>query len=185
MEHLVIDCRDWDSHRNDNATPSEIKAVFCDALQGGTNLKCLTLVSRCENRETYETDKPEPSRIVQQAFDRLGEALDFPSHKRHCVAQLHFTFPHMRYDKPRLKSNMLWDSEFSPTLVLNCLRRQPGGCPSATLLGLASRRINQGILFEYATNLVPLDLSASNATAIYEALYHSVDHDWLQNTDTL
>jgi hypothetical protein len=85
----------------------------------------------------------------------------------------------MRFGKSRLKSNTVWDSEFSPTLVLNCLRRQSGGCPPAILWGLAIRRISQGILYEYATNLVPLDLSASSASAIFESLYHSVDYDWL------
>jgi hypothetical protein len=186
MENLVIDYRGWNSKHNDVATPHVIKAVFCDTLQSGTNLKCLTLVSRCENNSrVYETDKPKPSKIVQQAFDRLGEHLDFTLRKSHCVAQLHFTFPYMRYDKPELKSNMLWDSEFSPSLVLNCLRQQPEGCPPAILLGLATCRISQGILFRYATNLVPWDLSASNASAIFEILYRSVDPDWLQKTDGL
>jgi hypothetical protein len=185
MDHLVIDCRDWEDHRNDIATPSLMKAVFCNALQGGTNLKCLTIVSRCEKPSVYQTDKPEPAKIVQQAFERLGEELEFTSRKRHCVAQLHWTFPRIRYRKPRIKCNMLWDSEFSPTLVLNCLRRQPGGCPPAILLDLATRRINQGILFKYATNLVPWDLSASHASAIFEILYRSVDHDWLQKADGL
>jgi hypothetical protein len=181
MKHLVIDCWEWDYHRNDMTAPSVIKAVFCGALRSSVNLKCLTLVSQYEDKaREYATDEPKPPTSVQQAFERLGEDLDFTSHKRHSVAQLHWSFPRFRCDIPPLKSNLLWDSEFSPTLVLNCLRQQPGGCPSAILLGLATCRINQGILFQYATNLVPWDLSSSNASAIFETLYHSVDYDWLQ-----
>jgi hypothetical protein len=180
MKHLVIDCWDWDYRRNDMAAPSVIKAVFRGALQGGTASKILTLVSRYENNARgSETDESEPPKSVLEAFERLGEDLLLTSQKRHCVAQLLWTFPRSR-GMPRLKSNKLWDSEFSPALVLNCLHRQPGGCPPAILLGMASRRINQGIVFEYATNLVPWDLAASNASAIFEALYHSVDYDWLQ-----
>jgi hypothetical protein len=139
MKHLVIDCWDWDYRRNDMVVPSVIKAVFRGALQGGTNRKILTLVSRYENNERgYETDESEPPKSVREAFERLGKDLLLTSQKRHCAAQLHWRFPRSR-GTPRMKSNKLWDSEFSPALVLNCLHEQPGGCPPAILLGLASR----------------------------------------------
>jgi hypothetical protein len=170
MEHLVIDCQD----RPDlMLAPSVIKAVACSVLQGGRNLKCLTLESQ------YQNSKAETPKGFLEAFEQLGKDLDFTSHRGHCIARFHWRFPFSR-GMPRLKSNKLWDSEFSPTLVLNCLHQQPGGCPPAIMLGLASRRINQGILFEYSTNLVPWDLSASNASAIFVALYHSVDYYWLR-----
>jgi hypothetical protein len=184
VEHLVIDDRRWDRYHYVSSTPGVINAVFGVALRGGADLKRVTVVSQYEDRDerVMEPWEGEPPDNVHEAFERLGKELEFPSHKRHCIAQLRWSFPR-NYFIPRLKSNMLWDSKFSPALVLNYLRRQPGGCPPAILLGLATRRINQGILFKYATYSVPWNLSASNASAIFETLYHSADHDWVQKTD--
>jgi hypothetical protein len=58
--------------------------------------------------------------------------------------------------------------------------RQSGGYPPANLLGLAVRRIDQGVLCKYATELVPVG-PPSSTSAILESLFISADYDWLQN----
>jgi hypothetical protein len=173
LTNLAVDCRGWD--RNDN-TVSILKAVICHALQGSRNLKCLTLVAHCGDLKSKSLGS------MQGIFDRLSRDLDLPSCNRHSVSRFHWSFPNSRC-KPRLKSNIWWDSGFSPALVVNCLYQQPGRCPPAHLLDLAVRRINQGTLFNYATDLAPCDLSASSASAIFESLSNSADYDWLQSPD--
>jgi hypothetical protein len=165
MAQLVVDCQDSCGLIS---IPSVMKTVSCHVLQGSRNLKSLTLVSKHRN------NMAEPLKGFPEALEQLGKDLDLASHQGHCIAKFHWSFPKSQR-MPPLVSNRWWDSEFSPTLVLNCLHRQPGGCPPTRLLGLAIRRINQGILFEYATDLVPWDLSASNASAISEILY-----DWVR-----
>jgi hypothetical protein len=160
MTRLFIDCSDWDDFESDYSIHSVIKAVFHHALRGSRNLKCLTLVSRFDDSR-YHSPKQ-----MQESFERLGQDLDLASYNLHSVSKFHWSFPNSRI-KLRLESSSLWDSGFTPALVLNCLSRQPGGSPPANLLGLAVRRINQGMLYKYATDLAPWDLSTSSASALF------------------
>jgi hypothetical protein len=181
MTHVVVECKDSDRY---DTVVSVFKDVFFHAFQGSKNLKSFTIVSDYSESSRFNNPSWRSSESAQNAFERLGTDLDFASHNRHSISRFHWSFPNSQR-KRRLKSNCLWDSGFSPALVVNYLYGQPGGCPPANLLSLAIRRINQGILFKYATDLVPWDLSASNASAIFKTLITSAEYDWLQNAAAL
>jgi hypothetical protein len=114
-------------------------------------------------RSSYES-----TRFHQTAFEQLTQYLDLHLKNDHRVSNLQLTFPTVEY-KTCIRSNRLWDSRFSPALVLNCLHGQQS-YPSQRVSGLAIRTINQGALFRNATNLVPWDLSMSSASAIYDVV---------------
>jgi hypothetical protein len=170
LANLFLDCDDWDNH--DNAL-SILRDVFRHALQGNRTLKCLTFTSHDRK------DRQKSPKSMQETFERLSKDLNLRSYNRHSVSRFDWDFLDTTR-KPRVKSNCWWDAGFSPALVLNCLNQQPGGCPPGHLLDLAVRRINQGALFKYATNMVPCDLSTSSASVIFESVSNSVDYDWLQ-----
>jgi hypothetical protein len=132
-----------------------------------SNLQCLTLASRYD---AFDFDSDSVSlESEQDAFDGLTEVLESQSNSKHGLSRFLFSFPHSRL-KPAIKSNSLWDARFSPSLLVNCLHRQPGGIPSRSVAGFSIERINQGVLYRCATNLIPCDLSASSATAIFDVL---------------
>jgi hypothetical protein len=169
---LTIDFANWGSvlDLHDNAPAPLPIAAFCCGRQAGGNLKRLSLVSHQDS--IYG--------VTQKAFEKLSCDLDFKSKNSHAISRFRVIFPRFPCKlRPKLivKSNAQWDSKFSPSLVVNCLHGQPGGCPPASLAGLAVQRINQGMLFKHATDLVPCDLSVSNASAIFEIFHHSARHD--------
>jgi hypothetical protein len=64
----------------------------------------------------------------------------------------------------KLRSNCQWDSIVLTALMTKYLLQQQA-------CGRAIERINHGVLFRQTTsNLVPLNLSAANASAIYALL---------------
>jgi hypothetical protein len=76
-----------------------------------------------------------------------------------------------------IKSNFHWDTGFFPVLVINWLHDGEDGYPATTkkamigsLTGLAVQAINRGVIFAKTTNVIPLDLSVSNASAAFAVL---------------
>jgi hypothetical protein len=166
---LTVDCPDW-AHRNPALCPDWINQLLCRAvLDPSSSIRSLTFVSR------YDFVSGNQSMQKQQlVFHGLTQCL-YPSFKGiHCLSKFHFAFPNSRY-KPTINSNEKWDARFSPALILNCLQQQ-GGIPTTSISGIAIKRINQGILYSMSTNLFPVDLSASSASAIFAVLRCNMTH---------
>jgi hypothetical protein len=160
MKHLTIDCDDWQK----TGTGMElIVTLLRKVALESASLESLTLVSHYD----YFSSTYQPFKNVQGTFDGLAEHLD--SNKIHVLSKFLLTFPYNQR-KSLVKSNADWDSQFAPSLLLNCLRRQPGGRPSARVSGVAVQSINQGRLYSRATNIVPFDRSTSSASAIFDIL---------------
>jgi hypothetical protein len=168
MTRLTIDYRDLSFRDYYPEIPEWNKALFNSVVfENESSLQVLILASRFDY---FDFDGVATLLEMEQAaFVRLTQVLESQSNTKHGLSRFILTFPHSRL-KPAIKSNDLWDARFSPSLLVNCLRRQPGGIPSRNFAGHAIERINQGVLYQHATNLVPCNLSASSATAIFDIL---------------
>jgi hypothetical protein len=171
IKSLSIDCEDWGSETlSGGKAPKWVVELFRCVVLPSRSLECLVFAA---NR----TFRNEPKHPVcrQAAFDQLTRRLksrrwDFD---RRCWLALnaHSVSKFRLRSKPPLKSNEDWDSLlFSPALVLNCLHRQLGGIPPGNTAALAVQRVNQGVLYSFATNLIPCDLSVSSASATFVIL---------------
>jgi hypothetical protein len=176
IKSLLIDCDDWGTYTDfGRQVPCWVIELLRDAVLTSSSLECL-LFAVNRNRD-YE---PRSSACKQAAFDHLTSELVSrirvwdcdkrrysvrPAHQVHSVSKFQ-----VRSQRP-LKSNACWDSVlFSPALVLNCLHRLQGGSPPGNTAALAVLRINQGILYSFATNLIPCDLSVSSASTTFYVL---------------
>jgi hypothetical protein len=161
VKHLTMGSseREWTCH------DSQVD-LACRVISGrASGIQSLTLVS------TYNffSRQYEAFEDQQEAFDKLSKVLDSSSTNQHSLSSLRFAFPNSRRQM-FINSNDVWDSRFSPALVLNWLSRHNGNRPSLAVSGLALEKINQGHLYRCATNLMPADLSASSASAIFHVL---------------
>jgi hypothetical protein len=178
IKSLSIDCGDWGSETLfGGKAPEWVVDLFRCVVLPSRSLECLVFVANRNFR-----NEPKHPMCRQAAFDqvtgrvksrlyveKLVEKRCFSAHHVHSVSKFRLQ------SQPPLKSNAYWDSVlFSPALVLNCLRRQLGGSPPGSLAALAVLRINQGILYSFATNLIPCDLSASSAGATFYILRSSL-----------
>jgi hypothetical protein len=135
--------------------PGSIDSVFSRVmLRSCCSVQSLTVV--------FAPRKP------QHAVDLLSEDLDSLVLSAHSLTRFCVRFPNMRRQPP-MKSNRMWDSRFSPALLLNYLRSQPGGNPSK-FPGLAVQSINRGVLYKCASSLVACDLTSSSAGVIFGIL---------------
>jgi hypothetical protein len=173
MRDLTLVC--WGGDRN-VVTGSVLVAFCCGQRRDGTHRR-VSLVSNYNDVDRRYFERMECSSDEYNApFRDLDQSLDYFSTNEHAISAFQLLFPLNRYNPP-VKSTPRWDSKFSPCLVLNCLHALPGGCPPASLSGLAIQSINQGILFKHATDLVPADMSVSSASAIFELVHRSMDYD--------
>jgi hypothetical protein len=157
--HLTLDYGDWG--RCDSSGTTSCPAWVAAIWRSDSNLASLAIAarSRCNEHESLHLGNQ------QEKFEQLSHDLKLPLDTYHSLSRFH-------WDSQGIKSNDLWDSRFSPSLVLNSLRRQPG----RRLLGVSGivmKRVNQGVFYSQATNLVPCDLSASSASAIFDILHSS------------
>jgi hypothetical protein len=169
---LTIDVQHWTSFDWDEEIPEFISSLFSRLIcASSSSIRSLELVSGnfyiclCEPAESHRPN----------GFDLLIERLTSLAvdMSRHRLASFRMTCAHNNFAPPRT-STQLWDSHFSPALLLNCLRRQRGGYPSITYSGLAVRNINRGVLYRSASNLIPWDLSPSSSSVIFAILRSSI-----------
>jgi hypothetical protein len=160
-KHITNLAIDYRGRYDDPPKPNWHKDIFRRlVLTDSSNIRYLT----CVSHYNYVSSS---LKAEQHAFDRLTKLLESSPSKIHGLSHFVMAFPYSRL-KPLIKSNSVWDSRFSPALLLNCLHQQKRGRPSAYVVVLATQRINQGILYKNATSLVPWDLSISSATAIFD-----------------
>jgi hypothetical protein len=175
LKSMTIDCENWGIDLFDGSkVPNWLVDLFHSAiLPSDNNLECLSFVTH----HNY-WNKPQPVKLRQAAFGELAVRLlcGVWDHDKRCFASerparnVHSVSTFRLLSKP-MKSNVYWDSLlFSPALVLNCLHRVLGGRPPGTIAALAVQRINQGFLYRFATNLIPCDMSASSASAMFDIL---------------
>jgi hypothetical protein len=127
-------------------------STMLNGVASNKNLKCLNIV--------FTDGKNQRSR--QETLEQLAKVLASGSSHGHAISRLS--------TNELVTSNPLWDSVFSPALVVNWLKQQqqkPTGQLNHRLSGLAIRAINQGAGFRGATNLIPCDLAPSSASAIF------------------
>jgi hypothetical protein len=174
IKSLSIDCEDWGfKTRSGGKVPEWVVELFRCVVLPSSSLECLVFVANRNWR-----NEPKHPVCRQAAFDQLTRWLMIRvwDSDKHCYLALppynaHSVSIFQLRSKPPIKSNAYWDSAlFSPALVLNCLHRQVGGNPPGNMATLAVQRINQGVLYSFATNLIPCDLSASSAGVIFDIL---------------
>jgi hypothetical protein len=165
LKHVTVDTADFLSD-DIISSPELIVDLLCNVVQQTSTLESMTV----EIHYDYIYSTSEPFIDLQGAFDGLAQYCGTNSKRTHGLSKWQWTFRHHHGHKSFAKSNALWDSQFSPALLLNCLRRQPGGCPTARVSGLAIQSVNEGLLYSHATNVAPWDRSASSATAIFEII---------------
>jgi hypothetical protein len=164
LNHLAIDATGW-TDRHETRWDSGLWAanLVSQVLSPRfANLQSLTLIDD-------ETWWLRPSKNEQRAFDQLTRRVDSRLDRGHGWSSFHLAFP-PSWQNPVVKSNTRWDCRFSPSLVLNQLQRQRGSFLSPRVSGMALRSINEGVLYRSATNVVPEDLAASSAGAIFHIL---------------
>jgi hypothetical protein len=149
LKHLTIDCNDWDSDDEDY-DPELFVDLYREVVLKNDGLESLTLVSHYDCFDKYYR----PFKNVQRGFDLMARHCDLNSSNEHSLSRFLVTFPYNRC-KSSVRSNELWESQFSPALLLNCLCCQLGGCPPVRVFCLAIQSINKGRLYSRATNLVP------------------------------
>jgi hypothetical protein len=175
LKSMTIDCENWGIDLSHGSkVPNWLLDLFRSAiLPSDNNLECLSFVTHHNYR-----NKPQPVELRQAAFGELAARLlcRVWDHDNRCFTSerparnVHSVSTFRLLSKP-MKSNVYWDSLlFSPALVLNCLHRVLGGRPPGIIAALAVQRINQGFLYRFATNLIPCDLSASSASAMFDIL---------------
>jgi hypothetical protein len=155
--HPYLDFRDR-AHR-----PIQWSSTMLHGIVHNKKLKCLRLVA---------------TRRWNQTLEQLATVLTSRSNQSHAVSRLSTNY--------WLKqSNHLWDSVFSPALVVNWLKQQqqkatpPTGQWDHRLSGMAIRAINRGNVYRSATNLTPCDLTPSSASAIFHLVI--AQHDESKN----
>jgi hypothetical protein len=159
LKHLTIDTGDISS-------PELIWDLFCNVVLQSSTLESLTVM---HYDYIYNTSQ-QFNDVVQEAFDRLAQKCETNSKRTHGLSKCQWTYRNDCGHKSFAKSTAIWDSQFSPALLLNCLGRQPGGCPTARVSGLAIQSVNEGLLYSHATNMVPWDRSTSISSVIFEII---------------
>jgi hypothetical protein len=159
LKHLTIDTGDISS-------PELIWDIFCNVVLQSSTLESLTVMHYGYTYCTSQTFED----IVQEAFDRLAQYCRTKSKRTHGLSKCKWTYRNDCGHKSFAKSTAIWDSQFSPALLLNCLGRLPGGCPTARVSGLAIQSVNEGLLYSHATNMVPWDRSTSSSSVIFEII---------------
>jgi hypothetical protein len=156
----------------------KMSSAMLDGIMHNKNLKCLNIVF------------PHYGMDPKKAMEQLAEVLaTIP--KGHSVSRLSADCRRCRRGivypvvLESVESNRLWDSLFSPALVVNWLKQQqqkatpPTGQLNHRLSGMAIRAINRGIAYHSATNVVPCDLEPSSASAIFHLIV--TQHDESKN----
>jgi hypothetical protein len=106
----------------------------------------------------------------QQMFDVLCDHMCAKACIGHRYSQISFIDGYSQ-NNARIKSNPAWDSRMSPALLLNWQREQETLThENSSVIKVAVQAINKGVPYCSATNLMPVDLSASSATGIFVLL---------------
>jgi hypothetical protein len=143
--------------------PIQWSSTMLSGIVHNKNLECLNLVA---------------TRRWTRTLEQLATVLATQSGQSHAVSRL-------STNSWLEESNRLWDSVFSPALVVNWLKQQqqkatpPTGQLNNNLSGMAIRAINRGNAYRSATNLTPCDLTPSSVSAIYHLVI--AQHDQSKN----
>jgi hypothetical protein len=149
--------------------PMRLKKLSSTMLDG---------IMRNKNLKRLNIEFPRYGVEPQEALEKLAEVLTTIPNDGHSVSRLSAC---LRGGE----SNRLWDSLFSPALVVNWLKQQqqkatpPTGQLNHRLSGIAIRSINRGKAYRSATNVPPCDLEPSSASAIFHLII--TQHDESKN----
>jgi hypothetical protein len=141
-------------------------STMLNGMVHNTNLKCLNIVFTGDGMNRR-----------QETMGHLTKGLASRSSHGHAMSRLSIN--------EKVDSNRLWDSLFSPALVVNWLKQQQQKVALQTgpwnhrLSGMAIRAINRGNGYRSATNLIPYDLAPSSASAIFHLVI--TQHDESKN----
>jgi hypothetical protein len=167
IKNLTIGSSAWDWKCCENG-PGWMDDLLRRVVLGHfSSIESLTLVSQYN----FFGRHYRPFKKEQESFDRLSRNIG--SIAWHGMSSFHFSFP-CCLRNTSMKSNDIWDSRVSPSLLLNWLSHQGGGCLPSKVSGLAVRKINQGALYRLATNLLPSKLGASSASSIFLVVHRGM-----------
>jgi hypothetical protein len=146
--------------------PKRWSSTMLNGMVHKKNLKCLDIVFTGEGQGKR-----------RETMRQLAKVLDSRSSHGHAISRLSVN--------EKVSSNILWDSLFSPALVVNWLKQQQQKATPPTvqlnhrLSEMAIRAINRGNAYRSATNLFHCDLTPSSASAIFHLV--STQHDESKN----